>query len=151
AVLRRSLDLSHPSDSIVRKLYALIVGCHRTQGQLVEALATCQEGRGIYPDDAELLFAEALLRRDQQDLDGAAGCLQQLLTSNPGAHFASVDAGLRGYKARQNLGVIYRQQGKLAEAEREWQAVVAERADFLPAWLALSELYLSQQRWTELE
>ena len=149
--LRRSLELSHPSDSIVRKLYALIVHCLRTQGQLKEALAACLEGRRLYPDDAELLFSEALLRRDQQDLDGAAVCLHQLLNSKPAAHFASVDAGLRGYKARQNLGVVYRQQGKVAEAERQWQAVLAERPDFVPAGLALGELYLTQERWTDLQ
>ena len=150
-VLRRSLERSHPSDSIVRKLYALLVSCHRVQGQLTEALAACQEGRRVCPDDAELLFCEALLRRDCQDFAGAAACLQQLLKSQPGAHFASVDAGLRGYKARQNLGVIYRQQGKVAEAETEWRSVVAERPEFLPAWLALGDLYLDQQRWPELE
>jgi GT2 family glycosyltransferase/tetratricopeptide (TPR) repeat protein len=149
--LRRSLERSHPSDSIVRKLYALIVSCHRAQGQTAEALAACQQGRGVYPDDAELLFAEALLRRDQRDFAGAETCLTQLLGSTANAHFASVDAGLRGYKARQNLGVVYREQGKLAEAEAQWRAVVAERPDFAPAWLALGELYLTQQRWPDLE
>jgi tetratricopeptide (TPR) repeat protein len=151
AVLRRSLERSHPSDSIVRKLYALIVSCHRAQGQLAEAVAACREGRGVYPDDAELLFNEAMLRREQQDLAGAEACLRQLLASKPVAHFASVDAGLRGYKARQNLGVVYREQGRLAEAEAEWRAVATERPDFLPAWLALGELYLAQQRWPELD
>jgi len=34
--LRRSLDGSHPSDSIVRKLHALIVQCHRRLGQMEE-------------------------------------------------------------------------------------------------------------------
>jgi GT2 family glycosyltransferase/tetratricopeptide (TPR) repeat protein len=150
-LLRRSLERSHPSDSIVRKLYALIVNCHRVQGQPAEAVAACQEGRRIYPDDPELLFGEALLRRDQKDWEGAVACLNQLLQGKPDAHFASVDAGLCGYKARQNLGVIYRQQNKLGEAEREWRAVVAERPAFLPAWQALGDLYLTQQRWPELE
>jgi GT2 family glycosyltransferase/predicted Zn-dependent protease len=151
ALLRRSLERSHPSDSIVRKLYALIVSCHRAQGQLAEAVAACQEGLRVCPDDAELLFNEAMLRREQKDLAGAEACLKQLMASSPGAHFASVDAGLRGYKARQNLGVIYREQGRLADAEAEWKAVTAERPEFLPAWLALAELYLGQQRWLELD
>src|SRR5262245_2625215 len=64
-------------------------------------------------------------------------------------HFGSVDADLRGYKARQNLAVIYLEEGRLAEAE--YRAVVAERPDFLPAWLGLGELYLKSQRWAELE
>jgi tetratricopeptide (TPR) repeat protein len=149
--LRRSLELSSPSDSIVRKLYALIVNCHRVQQHIGDALAACQDGRRLFPNDAELLFAEALLRRDQNDLQGAASCLSELLQLEPDSHFASVDAGLRGYKAHHNLGVIYRQLGKLAEAESEWRTVVTERPDFLPAWQALAELYLTKQRWAELE
>jgi tetratricopeptide (TPR) repeat protein len=121
------------------------------QGQLEEALAACRQGRRVCPDDAELLFGEALLRRDRHDLEGAAACLEELLASRPGTHFASVDAGLRGYKARQNLGVIYYQQAKRAEAETQWRAVVAERPDFVPAWVALGDLYLDQQRWPDLE
>ena len=151
ALLRGSLERSHPSDSIVRKLYALIVTCHRAQGQTAEALAACAEGRRLCPDDTELLFAEALLRREQKDLAGAAACMQQLLESQPASHFASVDAGLRGYKARQNLGAIYCEQGKFREAEQEWRAAIAERPDFLPAWLALADLYVTQQRWTDLD
>jgi GT2 family glycosyltransferase/predicted Zn-dependent protease len=150
-LLRRSLELSHPTDSIVRKLYALIVSCHQALGQKDQALRAFQEGRQLYPDDAELLFNEAMLRQDQKDLDGAAACLRRLLEPAPANHFASVDAGLRGYKTRHNLGNIYREQGKLTEAEGEWRAVVAERPDFLPAWLALGELYLAQQCWPELE
>src|SRR5262249_37140194 len=37
--LRRSLELSHPSDSIVRKLYALLTEAHWRLGQKKEALA----------------------------------------------------------------------------------------------------------------
>ena len=40
--LRRSLELSHPRDSIVRKLYALVAQCHRRPGQEGEALAACR-------------------------------------------------------------------------------------------------------------
>ncbi len=51
-LLRRSLEKSHPRDSIVRKLYALIAGCQRQLGHTAEALAgrksslwaTLQEG-----------------------------------------------------------------------------------------------------------
>jgi putative zinc finger/helix-turn-helix YgiT family protein len=40
-----------------------------------------------------------------------------LLKGHDAAHFASIDTGLRGYKARHNLAVIYREQGRLAEAD----------------------------------
>jgi tetratricopeptide (TPR) repeat protein len=128
--LRRSLDRSHPADSIVRKLYALIVGCHRELGQPELALAACRAGRGYYPDDAELLFAEGALLQERGDAVGAEVCLRRLLETPPGAYFASVDTGLRGYKARHLLALLCYNQGRLDEAEAQWRAALAERPDF---------------------
>ena len=150
-LLRRSLERSHPSDSIVRKLYALIAQCCRRLGQADQALAACQEGRRHYPDDVELLFLEGLTRRDRGDLEGAAAALERLLEVKPGPHFASVAVGLGGYRARHNLAVVYQQLGKLAQAEAQWRLVTAERPDFALAWLGLGVLHLAQGRWGELE
>lgn len=77
--------------------------------------------------------------------------MRQLLQARSGPHFASVDAGIRGYKARHNLAVIYRDKGLVGEAERQWRETVTEQPDFLPAWMGLGELYLKQERWTNLE
>jgi tetratricopeptide (TPR) repeat protein len=140
--LRRSLGRSHPRDSIVRKLYALIVCCHRLQNHSDEALAACAEGGRVCPGDPELLFLEGLLRRERGDLAGAEACLARVLATKPGPHFASVDAGLRGYKARHNLAVVFHQQGRAPEAEAQWRLVTAERPDFLPGWLGLAECAL---------
>jgi GT2 family glycosyltransferase/Flp pilus assembly protein TadD len=150
-VLRRSLARSQPDDSIVRKLYGLIAGCHRARGEPDLALAACVEGRQNYPDDTELLFVEGVLRREQGDLDGAIICLERLFTSSPGPHFGSVDAGLRGYKGRHNLAVAYHQQQRPAEAEAQWRQAVAERPEFVPAWLGLADLFLVQLRWSDFE
>jgi tetratricopeptide (TPR) repeat protein len=150
-LLRRSLQRSHVRDSIVRKLYSLVVGCHRALGQPEQALAACQEGLGHCPEDPELLFVEGVLLRERGELDGAASCLERLLAGRPGDHFASVDAGLRGYKGRNNLAVVYRQQGRDAEALAQWRAALAERPDFLPSWLGLAEVQLCHSRWEEVE
>ena len=150
-LLTRSLERSHPSDSIVRKLYALIVHGHRRLGQPGEAFAACQSGRAVYPDDAELLFQEGLILRGLGRREDAEAALLRLLQSHDNDHFASVDPGLRGYKARHNLAVLYQEQGRAAEAEAQWRAVVAERAGFAPAWHGLGEVYLAQGRWAELE
>jgi glycosyltransferase involved in cell wall biosynthesis/tetratricopeptide (TPR) repeat protein/predicted O-methyltransferase YrrM len=150
-VLKQSLQLSHPADSIVRKLYALIVGCYRALGLVAEALTMCQEGRCLYPEDTELLFVEGLLRLHQQDLAGAEACLIRVQEPSANNHFASVDAGLRTYKAWHNLGVVYQKQGRLAEAAGQWERVLSERPDFLQAWLGLSELYCQQGAWADLE
>ncbi len=120
-------------------------------GQLEQAAAACHAGRGHYPEDAELLFLEALVRREQGDKSGAEANLLKLIAGREGAHFASVDAGLRGYKARHNLAVIYQEEGRLAEAEAQWTSVVREQPSFLPAVLGMGELFLAQQRWADFE
>jgi glycosyltransferase involved in cell wall biosynthesis/tetratricopeptide (TPR) repeat protein len=149
--LRRSLESSQPQDSIVRKLYALIALCHKLQGQLHEALAACQEGRRYYADDAELLSLEGSIRQELGDSDGALACLVHLRTAEPAPHFASVDPGLRTYRALHQAALILEKQGQLAEAEANWRQAVDEGPNFLPAWLHLAELYLGRERWPELE
>jgi tetratricopeptide (TPR) repeat protein len=151
ACFRRSLEGSQPTDSIVRKLYALLAQCQRQLGQKEAALASCREGRGHYPDDVELLFQEALALRENGDLPGAEACLRRLLEGGDGPHFASLDTGLAGFKARHNLGVLCQDQGRPAEAEEQWRAALAERPDFVPARLSLADLYLGQGRWEEVE
>lgn len=150
-LLRRSLELSAPTDSIVRKLYALITQCHRRLGQVDRAQTACAEGRGHYPDDGELLFLEGLLRKDANDFVGAAAALERLVNGQSADHFASVDAGLRGHKGRHHLALVYGQQGRAADAEAQFRAALAERPDFVPAWLGLAELLLAERRWDDLE
>jgi GT2 family glycosyltransferase/Flp pilus assembly protein TadD len=150
-LLRRSLERSEPSDSITHKLYALIAGCHRALGQVPEAIAVCQEGLKRFPDDIELLFVQGVLLRERGELAPAAASLERVLTVQPPKQFGSMDAGVRGYKARHNLAVVYHQQGRAAEAEAQWRPAVAERPDFLPSWIGLGELYLSSGRWKEFE
>jgi tetratricopeptide (TPR) repeat protein len=58
--LLRNLERSDPRDSTVRKLYALVAQCHRRLGRLEPALASCADGRRLYPDDAELLYLAAV-------------------------------------------------------------------------------------------
>ncbi|MDB5313204.1 MAG: hypothetical protein JWO38_7406, partial [Gemmataceae bacterium] len=138
--LERSLALSHPTDSIVRKLHALIAHGRHALGDRAAALAACRAGREHYPDDAELLFLEGNLLREGKDYAGAERALRQLIGGREGAHFASVDTGLRGYKARHNLAVVLFEQGRLAEAGAEWRAAVAEAPTFLPARAGLAEV-----------
>jgi tetratricopeptide (TPR) repeat protein len=147
--LRRSLQRSSPSDSIVRKLFSLIADCHRQLGEPHKALQVCHEGRRYYPDDAQLLFVEALLRREQRDHAGAARTLEYLLAGTESPHFSSVVDGVRGHMARHNLAVIYREMGKVNEAEAQWKQVVADQPNYVQGWLGLGELYIDQSRFQE--
>lgn len=45
---------------------------------------------------------------------------------------------------------MYRDQGRVADAEQEWRNVLDEQPNFLPATLALGEIYLCGARWDEL-
>jgi len=150
-LLQRSLERSRPRDSIVPKLFVLIVRCHRRLGQPKEALDVCRGGQAICPGDVELIFFEALIERELGDLKGAEATWLRLLRAPQPAGFANVDDGLRGYKARHNLAVIYEETGRWAEAEAEWRAAVDEKPSFAPGWLRLGDLYLRQCRWTDLE
>lgn len=144
-VLDRSLRRSHPSDSIVRKLYALLAQCRRELGRSDEAALTLREGLGHYPDDSELLFLEGLLHRESGNLAAAEVSLTKLLSGGGGQHFASVDAGLRGFKARHNRALVCFEQGKLNEAEADWREVMRIEPGFLPAWVGLGELLLRKR------
>jgi glycosyltransferase involved in cell wall biosynthesis len=141
---RRSLSRSHSSDSIVRKLYALIAQCERQLGTPSKALEACQEGRGHYPSDPEILFQEGLARAAIGDVAGAEACYLAAMAPEAGRHFASIDVGIRSYKARHNLAVLYRDHGRNDEAEGQWQAAIQEAPSFLPAWSGLADLFLCQ-------
>jgi glycosyltransferase involved in cell wall biosynthesis/predicted Zn-dependent protease len=150
-LLERSLQRSRPRDSIVPKLHVLIARCHRRLRQSREALDACRSGQKQCPGDVELLFLEALLQRELGDAKGAEATWLRLLSGSEPAGFANVDDGLRGYKARHNLAVIYEETGRAAEAEAQWRAAVAENPSFAPGWLRLGDLYLKQCRWDDLE
>ncbi len=139
-LLQRSLALSHKKDSIVRKLYALLVQCHRRLGQGELAVAACREKREFYPDDVELLFQEGLVRRERGDRAGAKACWSGLPRRRSAEHFASIDTGLCGYKARHNLAILCLEEGDLAGAEGHWRAALHEQPGFAPARLGLREV-----------
>ncbi len=137
---RRSLERSHPADSITRKLFGLIAGCQWRRGRREDALAACVEGRGFYPDDAELLYREGDYREGLGDWPGAEACWRRLIEGREGPHFASVGAGLRGYLARHRLALCCLRRGDLQEAEVHWRAAMAEKPNFAEAWQGLQEL-----------
>jgi tetratricopeptide (TPR) repeat protein len=91
------------------------------------------------------------LRRERNELEQSESCFQRLLTEAPPPHFASVDAGLRGFKARHQLAVVHQMQKRPTEAEAQWRLALEEQGDFLPGWTGLGELYLAQGRRDDLE
>lgn len=139
-LLRESLDLASLDLSIRPKLYWLVGRCHQALGQGQEALFLCRKGREQFPGDVELLSLEGLLLQEAGDFAGAEARFQQLLQTRPGQYFGSFDLGILTYKTRHQLALLYHQQGRLAEAEAQWRAVVQEQPQFWPAWQGLKEI-----------
>ena len=150
-LLQRSLERSRPRDSIVPKLHSLIAGCLRKLQRPREALDACRAGLQDNAGEVELIFLEALLRRELGDVSGAEATLLRLLAGSRSTSLANGDDGLGGYKARHNLAVIYEETGRSADAEAQWRKAVAENPQFTPGWLRLGELFVRQRRWADLE
>lgn len=150
--LSRSLERVQPQETIVRKLFALLVRCQRQLGRPADALAVCRQGRSALPSDPELLFHEGQLLREGGDLVNAEARLRQLLNTPPEPYVAiAVDPGLHGYKARCALAEVYRDQGRAAEAEAQWRAALQEQPDLTVALICLGDLWLAQGRWQDVE
>src|SRR5207237_369945 len=120
----------------------------RQLGQQQEAFNISQGGRKLFPHDPELLFHEGQLRREGGDLAGAERALVQLLTQQPETYIAAgIDPGLQGFKGRCALAEVFRDQGRLADAETQWRAALAEQPDFTVAWLSMADMWLAQGNW----
>jgi glycosyltransferase involved in cell wall biosynthesis len=125
-LLKQSLSRSAPTDSITRKLFALIARAHQMKGDHASALRCCAEGLTFDPDDAELWFRKAVVHRHNSEPADAEQCWRKILTLSRPQKFASVDQGIYGHLTRRNLAALAMERGDAAEARRQWQAVLAE-------------------------
>jgi GT2 family glycosyltransferase/tetratricopeptide (TPR) repeat protein/2-polyprenyl-3-methyl-5-hydroxy-6-metoxy-1,4-benzoquinol methylase len=147
--LRRSIARSGPAESHLRKAYALLVYAEMRLGLRAEALETCRRARELFPLDAELRFREGVLLHDLGRLEEARRAYLGVLEGREERHFASVDRGLTGFKARQNLAVVATDMGDLTEAERQWREVVRETPRYRPGWRGLGETLIRLGRFDE--
>lgn len=72
--------------------------CHSRAGDLTRAIATCEVGRGHYPEDAELLFLAAGLAREGKDYPAAEDLYRRLIAGRDSDHFAMANPLLRFFK-----------------------------------------------------
>ncbi|MGC8640624.1 MAG: glycosyltransferase [Isosphaeraceae bacterium] len=124
--LRRSLSGSAPTDSITRKLFALIARCHQMLGDLPGALAVCAEGLSFDPDDAELLFRKAITHRRAGQPVEAEATFRRILTLKRPEQFCSVDQGIYGHLTLRNLAALAEERGDRAEVQRLWKSILEE-------------------------
>ena len=149
--LRRGIARSGPDESHLRKAYALLVYAEMRLNHHEAALEVCQRGRAMFPKDAELRFREGVLLHELGRLGEARRAYLDVLETREDRHFASVDRGLSGFKARQNLAVIASDLGDLVEAEDQWRRIVAEVPRYRPGWRGLGETLIRRGRFAEAE
>jgi tetratricopeptide (TPR) repeat protein/GT2 family glycosyltransferase len=147
--LRRSLELAQPTESHVRKVYALLAGCHKDLGERAAGLAVCREGLALFPKDPELHFRHAVLLQDDGRLRQAELANRAALANDDAPHLASFDQGIVGHKCRQNLAALYFEMGAVHKAEAEWRQIVADVPGYRPGWEGLLELLLLQGKLDE--
>jgi glycosyltransferase involved in cell wall biosynthesis len=116
--LDRSLLGSAPTDSIVRKLFALIARAHQMMGDSQAALRTCAQGLKLDPDDAELWFRKAVVHRHRGESMQAEQCWVRILGLHRPDQFCSFDQGIYGHLTRRNLAALSTERGDHAEARR---------------------------------
>ena len=110
--LRRSLAGSAPTDSITRKLYALIARCHQMLGDLRTALAACAEGLAHRPRRRRAAVPQGrrCTARPGEPAEAEA-CWRRILTLRRPEQFCSVDQGIYGHLTRRNLAVLAEERG----------------------------------------
>ena len=99
---------------------------HQMKGDLPEAVNSCAEGLSFDPEDAELLFRKAVVRRHGGEPAEAEQCWRRILTLSRPQKFASVDRGIYGHLTRRNLAALADERRDMQEAERQWRAVLTE-------------------------
>jgi hypothetical protein len=90
------------------------------------ALAACRTGLSVDPDDAELLFRQALVLRTLSDTTGAEAGWRRILGLRPPTRFASVVTGIYGHLTRRHLAAVVEERGETGKALRLWGEVLVE-------------------------
>jgi GT2 family glycosyltransferase/tetratricopeptide (TPR) repeat protein/2-polyprenyl-3-methyl-5-hydroxy-6-metoxy-1,4-benzoquinol methylase len=147
--LQRSIQQSDPGASHLRKAYALLVHAYAELRRPEAAWDACREGLRRFPRDGELRFRQAVLLHEAGQLREAVQVYLDILHGDEERHFSSVDRGIKGFKARHNLAVVYQDLGDLAHAEEQWRRVVDEMPRYRPGWRGLGNVLLRQGKQQE--
>lgn len=147
--VQRSLDGSDWRDSIVRKSYALLTTARICQQDWGAAIAANEAGRSFYPEDAELLFQAGQIYQQLGRFDEARQALERLATGKDDPHYQSVDTGLRTYRARHELALLYTRMGDGPHGIRTLRELLHNQPDYLPARIDLIETLHALQRTEE--
>ena len=104
---------------------------------------------GLFARDVELRFREGVILHELGRLEEAARAYHDVLVNPDDLHFNSIDRGLTGFKARQNLAVVYTNMGDLVRAEEEWRQVTREVPRYRAGWYGLGEILIRGSRTSD--
>jgi len=149
--LQKSIHVSSPDESHVRKAYALLIASVSLLGELEDAERLCLQGLSHFPNDPELLFRKGLIAQHLGRYAEAVDAYQTVLSHHGERYFSSVDRGITGYKARHNLGLALTSLGQHDRAEKHWRRVIDDAPNFVEGRQALADSLLEQQKFTSLE
>jgi tetratricopeptide (TPR) repeat protein len=147
--LKRCIQHSGNEESHLRKAYAFLVYAFSQSGDRELARGACEEGLRLFQDDLELEFRKALLLHEAGQLNESASIYHSVLNHKGERHISSVDRGIRSFKTRQNLAVVYCDMGDLGRAEEQWRLIVDEVPHYRPGWRGLGEALLAQGKLQE--
>jgi O-antigen biosynthesis protein len=149
--LTRSIHRSGEGASHLRKAYALLIYCLNRLGNTAGARDACERGLRLFPEDAELRFRHAILLHQSGSLTEAIAAYLELLARPVDRYFSSIDRGILGFKARQNLALVYADRGDLALAEEQWRLIAREVPHYREGWRGLGDILLRQEKFGEVD
>ena len=149
--LKKSIAVSQPEESHLRKAYALLVSAHKGAQRHEDAWQACKKGLALFPDDRELLFYSGVLLHHFGRLEEAEQAYLKALAPQRQRHFTSVDPAVGGYKARHNLALVYQDLGQPAKAQEQWLRIVEEVPNYRAGWRGLCDALLELGELAELE
>ena len=147
--LEKSIAVARPGETHLRKAYSLLAGCYSRLGAMDRAMDVCRRGVGLYPEDGELLFLKGVLAQRLGWTDEAERSYRLILDGCGPRYFASVDSGIKIYKARHNLATLYLDAQSPGQASEQWTKLLDQQPDYIPAWEGLVEALLKQQCYAE--
>lgn len=131
--LGKCLAVSRPSESHVRKAYAML-GCSlRELKQVQEAIQTWLRGLDAVGEDPELRFHLGMSYSSLNEFSESRRHYEAVLGAQTESYFSSVDIGILGFKTLHNLGATCLSMGDYGAARSYWLRAIESSPEFLPS------------------
>jgi tetratricopeptide (TPR) repeat protein len=125
----------------------LLVSSLTQLAQYADAFTVVEAGLLHYPQDTELHFRRGIVLHHLERREEAIEAYRAALKRDDTRHFASVDPGIAGFKARHNMAVIYTELKQHDRAELQWRLALEEVPTYRPAWRGLCESLIVQKKF----